>query len=137
MTAFTLHPRLDADTMHVGDLWLCRVLLMNDARFPWLILVPKRAGLSEPFDLEDEDEARLWREVSGTARALKRETGAFKINIAALGNQVPQLHVHVIARSEGDAAWPGPVWGVGDAVPYEDGTGAALAGRLKAALGLG
>lgn len=116
---FLLDPRLKADTAAVGDLALCRVLLMNDARFPWIILVPRRAGLTEWFDLPAEEARLAHEETLRTARALKAMTGARKMNIAALGNMVAQLHIHVVARTAEDAAWPGPVWGVGTRVLYD------------------
>ena len=116
---FKLHSRLEADTAFVADWPLSRVLLMNDARFPWLILVPQRTGLVELHDLAEPERAALMEEIARVGRALKSITGASKINTAALGNQVLQLHVHVIARMAGDAAWPGPVWDVGSAVPYD------------------
>ncbi|SEM18250.1 Diadenosine tetraphosphate (Ap4A) hydrolase [Luteibacter sp. UNCMF331Sha3.1] len=119
--AFDLDPRLAGDTFVVGDLPLCRVLLMRDARYAWLVLVPRRAGLTEVADLPAEDRATLWREVDRAAEALRAVAPCDKINIGALGNVVRQLHVHVVARVEGDAAWPGPVWGFGVAEPYGDG----------------
>jgi len=118
MSAFVLHPRLAADTAFVADLGLSRVLLMDDARYPWAILVPRRADMTELFDLDAQDRAALTEEVAHAARMLKAMSGARKINIGALGNLVPQLHVHVVARNEGDAAWPGPVWGHGTVVRY-------------------
>ena len=118
MSDFPLHPRLAADAVFVADWALSRVLLMNDARYPWLILVPRRIGLTELFDLGQDDRAVMIEEVSRAARALKEISGAAKINVGALGNLVPQLHIHVVARSLGDAAWPGPVWGQGTAAPY-------------------
>ena len=121
---FDLHPQLEAETVKLVDWPLSRVLLMNDRRFPWLILVPRVSGASEVIDLPFEQRALLWREVDGAALKLKAETQALKINVGALGNIVRQLHVHVIARNDGDGAWPGPVWGSGTRVPYE-------AGRLK------
>ena len=126
MSDFTLHSRLAEDTAFIADWPLCRVLLMNDARFPWLVLVPRVAGACEIFDL---DELARGLAIAETARAgvgLKRWTEAEKINIGALGNIVPQLHIHVIARKVGDAAWPRPVWGAGAAKPYEDLNRAAL-----------
>lgn len=108
---FTLHPQLAADCIVAGDLPLTRVLLNDDANYPWLILVPRKPGLVDLTDLSDDDQARLLREVSSAARALKEITRYEKLNVAALGNQVPQLHVHVIARFRSDAAWPNPVWG--------------------------
>lgn len=118
MTAFSLDPVLAGDTHPVTELGLCRVLLMNDARFAWLILVPQRAGVSEVFELTPLDQTMLTFETVTVSEQLKAFTGCDKINVAALGNQVSQLHVHVIARRKDDAAWPNPVWGSGPAVPY-------------------
>ena len=118
--AFSLHKQLANDTIEVGDLPLCQILLMNDARFPWLILVPRREHMSEIFDLSMKDQQLLLQETSFVAERLKDLTGADKMNMAALGNQVPQLHVHVIARFKDDAAWPAPVWGNGKAVAYPE-----------------
>jgi diadenosine tetraphosphate (Ap4A) HIT family hydrolase len=131
---FGLDPRLAADTHEVGDFALCRVLLMNDSRYPWLILVPRRADLSEIHDLPAEERALLIEEAARAGAALKRLTGAKKINTGALGNMVAQLHVHVVARFVGDDAWPGPVWGSGRAVPYEDEAAARLVADLRRAL---
>jgi diadenosine tetraphosphate (Ap4A) HIT family hydrolase len=134
---FALDPRLAADTFLVGDAPLCRVLLMNDARFPWAILVPRRPGLIEIHDLDASERAILIEEAALVGDRLKKLTGAFKINIAALGNSVPQLHVHVIARFADDSAWPGPVWGVGETLPYTPGAAEERLATLRAALGLG
>ena len=117
---FALDPRLAADTRPVASLPLCDVLLMNDARYPWLILVPRRAGLVEIADLRDDEQAMLWQEVNRAAAALRAVAPCDKLNLGALGNIVRQLHVHVVARVEGDAAWPGPVWGNGQAVACDD-----------------
>lgn len=127
---FVLDARLAADTLSVTDLPLCRVLLMKDARFPWLILVPRRAGMVEILDLTPEAQAQLWTEITLAADGLRAETQPLKLNIGALGNIVRQLHVHIVARFDGDAAWPGPVWGSGPAQPYEDAALAGLAARL-------
>lgn len=102
----------------MGDLALSRALAMNDANYPWLILVPRRAGVRELIDLDAADRARLMEEIALAARALKEVAGCDKLNVAALGNMVAQLHVHVIARRKDDAAWPKPVWGVAPAKPY-------------------
>ncbi len=135
MTAvFDLDPRLRAETVAVTSWPLCLVLLQDDARFPWLILVPKRPALSELFDLSPEDSRQLSREMDAAGRLLKAETGALKINVGALGNIVRQLHVHVIARNEGDAAWPGPVWGKGTREPMAADARDALRARLRAKL---
>lgn len=119
MTGFALDSRLAQDTAFVCDWSLSAVLLMNDRRYPWVVLVPRRVGLVEPFDLGDDEQALLWREVARAGRALKAMSGCRKVNIGALGNIVSQLHVHVVARNEGDAAWPGPVWGKGTAERFE------------------
>jgi diadenosine tetraphosphate (Ap4A) HIT family hydrolase len=111
-SSWSLHSQLAADTVPAGDLALSRVLLANDANFPWLILVPRRPALVELIDLEENGQVQLLAEIANAARVLKDITACDKLNIAALGNQVPQLHVHVIARRRTDAAWPKPVWGV-------------------------
>jgi diadenosine tetraphosphate (Ap4A) HIT family hydrolase len=116
---WSLHPQLAADTSQIGDLSLARVLLMNDANYPWLVLVPRRPDVVEIIDLDDEDQEILTREIGLLARVLKDVTQCDKLNIAAIGNIVPQLHVHVVARRRGDAAWPRPVWGAGPPRPYE------------------
>ena len=115
---FELDRRLAADTLLAGETQLSQVLLMNDARYPWLILVPRRSDVTEPFQLSEADQAQLWQESMRLGEAMKAHFAADKLNIAALGNQVAQLHVHHIARFHTDDAWPGPVWGVGSAVPY-------------------
>ena len=108
---FELDPRLAADTAEIGRLLLCRVLLMNDRNFPWLVLVPQKPALREIHELAESEQQLLVREISHVSSRLQTESGATKMNIAALGNQVPQLHIHVIARFDGDPAWPAPVWG--------------------------
>ncbi len=132
--AFALDPRLAADTVPVADMTLSRVLLINDQRFPWLILVPRRENVTELIDLSDLDVATLYNEVRLAGRALQDLTGADKLNIAALGNMVAQLHVHVIARSKRDAAWPKPVWGFGTAEAYEPQAQAAFVADVQRAL---
>lgn len=116
---FELDPQLEADTFPVAITSLNRILLMNDSRFPWLILVPERPDITEPFELTDEDQRTLMQESMIVGKSLKALFNAHKLNIAALGNQVSQLHIHHIARFRTDAAWPRPVWGVGAAEPYE------------------
>jgi diadenosine tetraphosphate (Ap4A) HIT family hydrolase len=133
---FELHPRLAADTIVLGDLPLSRLLLMNDSRFPWCILVPRQASLRELHDLTPADGGRLFVEIDQVSRALIACCAAYKLNVGALGNLVPQLHVHVVARQPDDAAWPGPVWGSGPAQPYDGAAAQTLTGRLRAALGL-
>jgi diadenosine tetraphosphate (Ap4A) HIT family hydrolase len=116
---FELNPQLEADTALIGSTSLNRILLMNDSRFPWVILVPERSGIVEPFDLTDQDQRTLWQESMVVGKSLKAFFTAHKLNIAALGNQVSQLHIHHIARFRTDVAWPRPVWGIGAAKPYE------------------
>lgn len=132
---FKLHERLNADTHFVADWPIARVLLMNDTNYPWLILVPRRVDLRDLHDVAPEDEVVFLGEVNHAARALQEMTGADKMNIGALGNMVPQLHVHVIARFESDAAWPDPVWGKHTAVPYSDGAAEELIKRFLTAAG--
>lgn len=115
---FQLDARLAADTVFVADWTLCRVLLMDDAQFPWLVLVPRREGLAELDDLAERERTQLMREVTRAMKMLRGVVECDKLNIGALGNIVRQLHVHVVARREGDAAWPGPVWGHGPAHHY-------------------
>lgn len=133
-TDFTLHPRLAADTAMVADLTLCRLLLMKDARFPWAILVPRRPAIREIHQLTQADQRQLLAEITTVSAGMERAWQADKMNVAALGNMVPQLHVHVIARLEGDAAWPGPVWGAGTAEAYTDEALSAGIARLSAVL---
>ena len=134
MTGFALHPRLAADCHRLGDWPLSRVLLMDDSRWPWCILVPRRAGLAELHELDAGDGAGLLRESAWLSRALRAVLPCDRLNVAALGNLVPQLHVHHVVRREGDPAWPGPVWGVGTRVPYEPAAARRLADRLLAAM---
>jgi diadenosine tetraphosphate (Ap4A) HIT family hydrolase len=117
---FELHPRLAADTFALAQWPLCTLLLMNDAQYPWCVLVPRRAGLREIHDLAEADQQQLLRESSALGRALMQAFGGLKLNVAALGNVVAQLHVHHIVRFEGDAAWPAPVWGKHPARAYTD-----------------
>src|SRR5213075_2329761 len=109
--AWSLHSRLQQDTIDIGDLPLCRVLVIKDANYPWLLLVPRRESAVEIIDLDEVEQAQLMTETTRVARALREITKCDKLNIAALGNVVPQLHVHVVARRQTDAAWPRPVWG--------------------------
>lgn len=134
MDDFTLHERLAADTVPVVDLPLCRLLLMNNRLFPWVILVPRRAGAVEIHRLEEADQHQLARETAIAARALEQICQPDKINSGALGNLVPQLHIHVIGRRRDDPAWPGPVWGSGHAAPYAPGEAEQRLVQLRAAL---
>lgn len=128
---FELDPRLAADAAFVADWHLCRVLLMDDARFPWLVLVPRRAHLVELDDVHHCDQALLMRELHAAVDLLREIGPCDKLNIGMLGNIVRQLHVHVVARREGDAAWPGPVWGSGVPLRYEPAARGALIQRLS------
>ncbi|MGQ3355078.1 MAG: HIT domain-containing protein [Phreatobacter sp.] len=134
--AFSLDSRLAADTLAVADLPLSAVRLMNDATYPWLVLIPRREGAVEIIDLSPEDRVQLMEEIAAVSDVLRAMTRCDKLNVAALGNMVPQLHVHVIGRFAGDPAWPGPVWGKAPAQPYaeapRDGFIAALRARLSA-----
>ncbi|HEY8698686.1 MAG TPA: HIT domain-containing protein [Rhizomicrobium sp.] len=134
MNKFLLDPRLEAGAVFVADWPLSRLLLMDDSRYPWLVLVPRRAELSEIHDLGHAERMVLIEEIVRAAKGLKALTGAAKINVGALGNVVPQLHVHIVARNPGDAAWPGPVWGQGTAVSYEAAERDALLVRLRSQL---
>ena len=129
---FALDSQLAADTVHVGDLALCSVLLMDDARFPWLILVPRRAGASEITDLSPEDARGLMDEMRIATGVMLVLAKPDKVNVAALGNVVAQLHVHVIGRFRSDPAWPKPVWGVGTATPYPHHARAQMIERIGA-----
>ena len=129
---FKLHERLAADTVFVANWSLSRVLLMNDVRYPWLILVPRCENITELFELLPEDRATLIEEIARASERLKAATRAAKINIGALGNTVPQLHIHIVARNPGDATWPGPVWGHGAAVPYEDAARKTMLEKVRA-----
>ena len=131
---WSLHPQLAQDTVPLGDLPLARVLLANDANYPWLILVPRRPGLTEILDLDPNEQVQLLGEIDAAARALKSVTECEKLNIAALGNVVAQLHVHVIARRHSDAAWPKPVWGAATPSAYVPAVRDGLIGALRRAL---
>ena len=134
---FSLHPQLAADTVPIGDLPLSRVLLANDANYPWLILVPRLPALTEIIDLEENAQIQLLNEIAAASNALKDLTACDKLNIAALGNMVAQLHVHVIARSRSDAAWPKPVWGAAAPKTYDEAMREALIADLRRALQIG
>jgi diadenosine tetraphosphate (Ap4A) HIT family hydrolase len=134
MPSFTLHPQLAADTLQVADLPLCKVLLMNDRQYPWLILVPQVREAREFLDLTATEQQQVWREILAVQAVLKELTNPQKLNVGALGNMVPQLHIHIIARFEHDAAWPKPVWGVNKPVPYSPMEAGTLLSQLKPAL---
>lgn len=132
---FVLDSRLQQDTWLVGDFPLCSLLLSNDSNYPWFILVPRREGISELFQLDDLEQQQMWRETTALAQTLKEVFEADKMNVATLGNVVSQLHMHVIVRYQADAAWPGPVWGKHPAKPYTQDEANAVRGKLKAVLG--
>ena len=131
MIRFDLNPRLEGDSLPVADLPLCAVRLMKDANYPWLLLIPRQSDLVEITDLSAPDRLRLMEEIAAAAEALKTITGCDKLNVGALGNMVPQLHVHVIARFRTDAAWPNPVWGAAPAGTYDPVELEALIDRLR------
>ena len=131
---FVLDQRLLQDTVPVGDFPLCRLLLSNDSHYPWFILVPRRADISEIFQLSEADQAQLWHETTVLSKKLHRLFDADKMNVAALGNVVKQLHMHVIVRRQNDAAWPAPVWGKHPALPYSADQAADIIARLNAVL---
>lgn len=116
---WSLHPQLVRDTIELGDLALSRVLIIKDANYPWLLLVPRRRDIVEIIDLEEVEQAQLMVEIARVGRVLKAVTQCDKLNIAALGNAVPQLHVHVIARRKTDKAWPKPVWGAAEPLDHD------------------
>ena len=130
MSEFELDGRVARDSDLIATLDLCQLRIQNDSRWPWLVMVPQRADMTEIFELSEADQALLSAEVNHVAAALKEITCATKINVGALGNIVRQLHVHVIARFEGDANWPGPIWGYGSAEPYDSEKRQALVNTL-------
>jgi diadenosine tetraphosphate (Ap4A) HIT family hydrolase len=133
MSSFTTDPRIAADSTLLIPLGLSDLRLMNDARYPWLLLVP-RVEATEIVDLSPDDRSELFDEIAEVAAALRQATQCHKLNIAALGNVVRQLHVHVIARFTKDAVWPKPVWGIGAAVAYEAAERDKLTAKILAAL---
>ena len=118
MNTFTIDDRLLRSTEWVADFPLCRLFLQNDTRYPWFVLVPRVADMTEMYQLDQAHQAQLWAEISLVSRYLKEELSVHKVNVGALGNVVPQLHIHVLGRDPSDATWPNPVWGVGTAQRY-------------------
>lgn len=133
---FKLDSRLEADTYFVCDLPLCRVLMMNDEQFPWLILVPRVEGVTEIIELADEQQRQCWLESAWVSGVLQAQFTPDKLNIAAIGNRVSQLHIHHVVRYKNDCAWPKPVWGNQPSVPYDKGNAVALVDTLSRALTL-
>jgi diadenosine tetraphosphate (Ap4A) HIT family hydrolase len=131
---FVLDSRLQQDTVLIGDFPLCCLLLMNDAHYPWFILVPRREGVSELFQLDAGDQHALWQETTQLAETLKDTFAADKMNVATLGNMVNQLHMHVVVRRREDVAWPAPVWGKHPAQPYSEEQVAAIKAKLRLVL---
>ena len=134
--AFKLDPQLEQDTVLISDWHLCQVRLMNDCRYPWVILIPKVDGVSEIHELAEEQQQLLLGESMRLSKALDQLFSPHKLNVAALGNMVRQLHVHHIVRFENDASFPKPVWGVGDAVPYDEASLNETVSGLQIALDL-
>jgi len=132
--SFSLDKQIEADTFPVADFTMCSLRLMNDSRWPWLILIPKKAGAEELFDLSPSQQEQVMREASQAGEKLKALTSCTKINTAMIGNMVRQLHIHVIARAQGDANWPGPVWGFGEREPYASPHAQALIAHLRGIL---
>ena len=130
-----LHPRLAADTIALAEWPLCRVRLMNDQRFPWIVLIPRAPSAQEIHDLSAAQRTQLVEEIARASAALSAGFSAHKINVGSLGNIVPQLHVHVVARFEQDPAWPGPVWGHGQPTPYDWSSLSAITRKLQPHLG--
>lgn len=133
--SFHLHPRLRQDCLPVGRFPLSLLLLMDDSRFPWCVLVPRRAGIGEAFQLDWPDQVQLARESAFLSSCMSRLYRADKMNVAAIGNMVPQLHIHHVARFRQDAAWPSTVWGAGERVPYTGQAGGDAIDQLLLALG--
>lgn len=134
-TGFQLDPALDAVGLPLGDFPLCRVFLFDDARYPWLMLVPRRAGLREIIDLTADDQALLFAEITRAMTVLQGVTRPDKLNLGALGNVTPQLHIHLVGRFASDPAWPGPVWGHGERRSYPPHMVGVLMDKLAGALG--
>jgi diadenosine tetraphosphate (Ap4A) HIT family hydrolase len=131
---FSIHERLKADTLEITRLGLSRLLLMNDSSLPWLILVPEREGVTEIHQLSADDRSSLMEEIALASRMIQTLYAPDKINVGALGNLVPQLHIHVIGRYRTDRAWPGPIWGTGPVVPYSEEEKEAVLRRFREAI---
>ena len=131
---FELHPQLALDTITIGDFPLCRLLLINDSNYPWFILVPRRSQIREIYELQESDQRQLLKESSHLCRVLVKIFQADKLNVAALGNMVPQLHIHHIVRYQDDQAWPKPVWGLFPAQTYTERALQEVCGNVAALL---
>ena len=133
---FHLDGQLASDSHPVAELPVCSLRLMDDSNYPWLVLIPRVAEARELIDLDQDTRLAVMQEIDLAARVLKQEFRPYKLNVAALGNAVPQLHIHVIARRTDDPAWPKPIWGAVPAVPYDDDALAARLAELRAAFEL-
>jgi len=136
MHEFELHPQLAHDCHLVGELALSRVLLLDDARYPWIVLVPRVAGVREIYELDRDAQIRLLDESSQVGRWMMQAFAGDKLNIGALGNLVPQLHLHHVVRRAGDPAWPGPVWGHSRAAPYDAGERDRVLSQIRVGLSI-
>lgn len=134
---WSLHPQLAQDCTEIGNLPLSRLLVSNDANYPWLLLVPRRTGVTEIIDLIEADRVQLMAEIAKVGQALKAVTACDKLNVAAIGNVVAQLHVHVVVRRRSDPAWPRPIWGAVSPLPYEPAALATFIASLKREIGIG
>ena len=134
MNDFILHSKLAADTFEVLSLEVSQLLLMNDARYPWLILVPRVSGMRDLHNLSTKQYQAVTQEIVQVSEVLESLAQAHKMNVGALGNMVPQLHIHIIARQTNDAAWPAPVWGVGEAQPYSEDAAKTLIQKIASKL---
>ncbi len=130
---FVLHTQLANDSVFIADWPLCQLRLINDSNYPWFILVPRRANIRDVIDLSDEEQSQLWLESAKLSRLMRQKFSPEKLNLAALGNMVPQLHLHHIARFTTDVAWPAPVWGKVESVPYNASELAQLLNEWSAA----
>lgn len=130
--SFTLHADLKRDGIPIGRFALCQVLLINDAHYPWFVLVPQQDGISDTIDLNKKDHAILWEESRIFSKAIMAAFEGQKLNVAALGNMTPQLHIHHIVRYKSDAAWPGPIWGKHSLSAYKDAEVDVIKNKLKA-----
>lgn len=128
--SFTLHERIEADSVFVADLPLCQIRLINNATYPWALLIPRQDNIKETIDLSDNDQQQLMKEIALLSKVMQKIYSPDKLNIAGLGNMVPQLHMHVIARFKEDPAWPNAIWGTGG-VPYAETDITSVVQRLK------
>ncbi len=133
---WSLHPQLEQDAETIGDLALSRLLVSRDANYPWLLLVPRRPGASEIIDLDAADRRQLMTEIAAVSGALKTLTACDKLNVAAIGNMVPQLHIHIVARRRDDPAWPKPVWGAAPARNWDPAALEHLVAALRGKIGI-